>query len=86
MDGSYVTEGFESSQTPPNRKWTKNWIGQTRFMGRNDDATAAILEYCGPGYRATWFTSMPEYSSGVADLQVLYNAIVMGRTPGCKAD
>ena len=54
-------------------------------MGHNDDATAAILEYCGPGYRAHWFTSMPEYHGGVADQRVLYNAIVMGRTPGCKA-
>ena len=38
------------------------------------------------GYRADLFTWMPEFGGNVQDQQVLYNAIVQGREPGCKAE
>jgi hypothetical protein len=87
LGGSYTTSGYLSSQAPVGQKWTNEVAYPAKVVAYDAHRAAAILRHCGAGYRAYYFTHMPEYSStsrfGVQDAQVLYNAIVDGRKPGC---
>jgi hypothetical protein len=81
----YTTSGYLSSQVLWHKKWTKAAAGANQIEAHDDGRRAAILRHCGAGYRADLFTFMPEFGGGTQDQQVLYNAIVQGREPGCKA-
>lgn len=80
----YVSTGYASSQTPADRAWNGSDRGAARTLAYSDARHAAILQYCGSGYRAIYATHMPEYESGTDDHQLLYNAIVSGAQPGCR--
>jgi hypothetical protein len=81
----YVSTGYPQSQVIRNKKWTKPAVGDDQIEAHDLGRQAAIVRYCGAGYRAVLFTWMPELG-GTQDAQVLYNAIVQGREPGCKAE
>ena len=66
------------------------------FYGAARDFAAGMSPYRGYGlsffhppimlYVYRLFTFMPEYGGGTQDQQVLYNTIVQGGEPGCKAE
>jgi len=82
----YTTTGFAASQVLWHKKWTKAAVGKGRIEAHDDGRRAAIVRHCGAGCRADLFTFMPEYGGGTQDQQVLYDAIVPGREPRCKAE
>jgi hypothetical protein len=82
----YTSSGYMESQVLWHKKWTKAAVGEVQIEAHDDGRQAAILRHCGAGYRADMFTFMPEYGGGTEDQQVLYNAIVQGREPGCKPE
>jgi hypothetical protein len=85
LGGQYVSGGYLWSQQPPGGRWTNAAAGQARILGFTRDRRAAILQYCGEGFRSFLFSQMPEFdNSNAQDRQVLYNALVMGRKPGCR--
>jgi hypothetical protein len=84
LGGQYDTGGYLASQKPPGGHWTNAAADEGRILAFDVDRKAAILQYCGAGFRSILFTQMPEYHGNAQDQQVLYNAIVMGRKPGCR--
>ena len=83
MGGQYTAGGYLGTQTPPGNQWTDTAAGQASVLGYDTNRHAAILSYCGPGYRAFFFTQEPEYGGDTQDQQLFYNALVLGRHPGC---
>ena len=82
---TYTTQGYTASQVLAGERWTNAAVGEDQIEAHDSGHHAAIVKHCGAGYRADLFTFMPEYYGGEQDMQVLYNAIVQGRDPGCKA-
>ncbi len=83
LASTYASHGWPRSQVPADdTTWNARDLNGARFVAINAASDAAILLYDGPGYRAIYITTMPEYRGGTKDEQFLYNAITYPASRG----
>jgi hypothetical protein len=72
----FVSEGFPSTQTPPDGSWGPQDLAGARIVAKTRNSQAVVTVFHGRSFNGVYVSSMTEHQSGVVDAHFWYNAIV----------